>query len=153
MNQQTRALYDKNIVQTRAAITQKPLKYMTNNFTTNRSLSEPHPEKIDHSTDLRMKPTRLNYYNRPEGELYGTAPMGALDSRSHVDVESLLRNSVTYHECNRTVTERNWDTSDYLDIALSVDTGLRPRSTRADLRNEYCNIGNNSFDVNSHHKK
>ena len=153
INQQTRAIYDKNIANARNAIIQKPMKYVTNLLSDSRALSEPHPNNIDKSTDLRMKPTRLNYYNRPEGELYGTAPFEGRDARSFVDVESFLRNSESFMGCNRNLTERTWETQDFLNTPLSVDTGLRPTSTRANLRNEYCNVANRSYNPNTHHKK
>ena len=118
-----------------------------------RALNEAHPENIDTSTQLRMKPTRLNYFNRPQGELYGTAPMGARDARNVVDTESLLRHSEQIQGCNKHLTERMWETNEFMDIPLSVDSALRPSSTRANLRNDYCNVSNRSFNPNTHHKK
>ena len=126
---------------------------MTNSLTNDRALHQSHPTNIDKSTNLRMKPTRLNYFNRPESELFGTAPMSGKDARGVVDTESFLRNSESYHGCNRTLTERTWDTQDFLNIPLVVDTATRPSSTRANLRNEYCKVGNKSFNPNTHHKK
>ena len=153
MNQQTRAIYDKKIASTISTISQKPVKYMTNLLSDDRALNGIHPESIDTSTELRMKPTRLNYFNRPQGELYGTAPMGARDSRSVVDVESFLRHSEPIQGCNKHLTERMWETNEFMEIPLSVDTALRPSSTRANLRNDYCNVSNRSFNPNTHHKK
>jgi hypothetical protein len=154
MNQQTRALYDTNIANTKNVIAQKSVKYMTNALSNDRSpFNSPHPESIDISSTLRMKPTRLNYFNRPEGELYGTAPMGARDTRPVVDVESFLRNSESFiKENNRTLTERTWNRQEFITVPLAVDS-IRPTSTRANLRNDYCNTGNRSFDPNTHHNK
>lgn len=153
LNRQTRALYDENISNARNSITQKSVKYVTNVLSDSRALNEPHPDDIDKSSDLRMKPTRLNYYNRPESELYGTAPYEGRDARPFVDTESFLRNSEYSIGCNRHLTERTWETQDFINIPLSVDTGLRPSSTRANLRNEYCNVANRSYNPNTHHKK
>jgi len=153
MNQQTRGLYDKNIAATRTVISQKTAKYVTNILSDDRALVSPHPESIDTSSDLRMKPTRLNYFNRPEGELYGTAPMSSKDTRHVVDVESFLRNSEAYNHCNKQLTERTWNTQEFISAPLAVDTAVRPTSTRANLRNDYCSVGNRTFDPNTHHKK
>ena len=49
--------------------------------------------------------------------------------------------------------ERMWETNEFMEIPLSVDTALRPSSTRANLRNDYCNVSNRSFNPNTHHKK
>lgn len=152
MNQQTRGIYDKTISATRSVVSQKTAKYMTNVLSDDRSLLTPHPESIDVSSVLRMQPTRLNNFNRPEGELYGTAPMGARDTRHVVDVESFLRNSESYHGCNKQLMERTWDTKEYINAPLAVDN-IVPVSTRANLRNEYCSVGNRTFDPNTHHKK
>ena len=106
------------------------------------------PENIDASSQLRMKPTRLNYFNRPETELYGTAPYQTLGHRNIVDTESSLffGNNVT--KCDRTVTETTFDVFDpSLNIPLAVDTQLRPVDTQAQLRNTYCQL--NKQKINS----
>jgi hypothetical protein len=153
MNKQTRALYDENISSTRNVISERPVKYVTNLLSNDRTLKQSHPKNIDKQSELRMKPTRLNYFNRPEGELFGTAPMAGKDARGVVDVESFLRNSESFQGCNKSLTERTWETNDYLSIPLMVDSAVRPSSTRANLRNEYCKVGNKNFNPNTHHKK
>ena len=138
MNQNTRALYDDISTKNRAIITQQPLKYVTNPTSEYRTYVEPTPENIDTSTKLRMQPTRLNYFNRPEGELYGTAPYKALGHRKVVDTESSLFFGNSQTLCDRSLTERTWETQDYLRVPLAVDTALRPLDTQAQLRNTYC---------------
>ena len=41
----------------------QPLKYMVESMTKDRKLNSAHLESIDTSTELRSKPTNLNYYN------------------------------------------------------------------------------------------
>ena len=141
MNQNTRALYDDISTKNRAIITQQPLRYMTNPTSEYKSFVSPTPENIDTSTDLRMKPTRLNYFNRPETELYGTAPYKTLGHRNVVDVESSLYFGSSNTQCDRILTERTWDTFEpSLNVPLAVDSALRPMDTQAQLRNTYCTL-------------
>lgn len=143
MNQNTRALYDTTTTKNRAIITTQPLKYIVDPTSEYKSYISPTPENIDASSDLRMKPTRLNYYNRPETELYGTAPYQTLGHRNAVDTESALRFGSSMNQCDRIVTERQFDVFDpALNAPLAVDTALRPIDTQAQLRNSYCNISN-----------
>lgn len=139
MNQNTRALYDEKSTNNRAIITQQPLRYITDPTSEYKSYVSPTPENIDASSDLRMKPTRLNYYNRPETELYGTAPYQTLGHRNAVDTESALFFGSNASQCDRIVTERQFDVFDpALNVPLAVDTALRPVDTQAQLRNTYC---------------
>jgi hypothetical protein len=142
MNQNTRPMYDNVSTKNRAIITQQPLKYITDPTSEYKSYISPTPENIDMSSDLRMKPTRLNYFNRPETELYGTAPYQTLGHRNAVDTESALLFGNNYTQCDRIVTERTWDTFDpALNVPLAVDSALRPVDTQAQLRNTYCALG------------
>ena len=150
MNQNTRPMYDKLTTTNRNAITQKPMRYMVNSLTEHRTLNEPAPESINVSNDLRMKPTRLNEFNRPETELFGTAPFKGLGHRNVVDVESNLMFSEQNKHCNRTLTERMWETNDYMNDALPVDSAVRPSSTRSQLRNEYTKVNSRSHNMNTH---
>lgn len=141
MNQNTRALYDTVSTKNRAIITQQPLKYIIEPTSEYKTYVSPTPENIDVSSDLRMKPTRLNYYNRPETELYGTAPYQTLGHRNAVDTESALFFGNTSNQCDRLVTEQQFDVFDpALNVPLAVDTALRPVDTQAQLRNTYCKI-------------
>lgn len=140
MNQNTRALYDEISVKNRAIISQQPIRYIAEPTSKYRTYVSPIPENIDESSKLRMQPTRLNYFNRPETELYGTAPYTTRSHRGLVDVESQLFFGSTHNHCDRIKTEKAWDVIDpVLDLPLKVDSELRPRDTQADLRNSYCN--------------
>ena len=139
MNQNTRALYDSISTKNRAIITSQPLQYITDPTSEYKSYVSPTPENIDVSSKLRMAPTRLNYFNRPETELYGTAPYQTLGHRNAVDTESALFFGSSVTQCDRALTERTWDTTEPTLVApLAVDTALRPVDTQAQLRNTYC---------------
>ena len=141
MNQNTRAMYDEVSTKNRAIITQQPLRYITDPTSEYKSYVSPTPENIDASNSLRMKPTRLNYFNRPETELYGTAPYQTLGHRNAVDTESALLFGSDATQCDRIITERQFDTFEpSLSIPLAVDTELRPVDTQAQLRNTYCSL-------------
>jgi len=141
MNQNTRALYDEISIKNRAIITQQPMRYIVNPTSEYKSYVSPTPENIDTSSDLRMKPTRLNYFNRPETELYGTAPYQTLGHRNAVDTESALFFGSSMNQCDRLATEKQFDTFDpALNVPLAVDTALRPVDTQAQLRNTYCSL-------------
>lgn len=138
MNQNCRAIYDEEINKRKIVMSERPLKYMTTQYTDNRILLESSPENIDISNNLRVKPTRLNNYNRPECEIYGTAPYKLNGSSPFVDIESELRNgNFESNDMNRILTESTFDNNDSISDDLQVD--FRPRSTRVDLRNSYCN--------------
>ena len=62
-------MYDTISAKNRAILTQQPLRYVIDPTSKYKSYVSPTPENIDTSNDLRMKPTRLNYFNRPETEL------------------------------------------------------------------------------------
>tara|TARA_Y100000389_G_scaffold169945_1_gene176631 strand:+ start:229 stop:591 length:363 start_codon:yes stop_codon:yes gene_type:complete len=98
-----------------------------------------HPETIDTSTSLRMMPTRLNPIDRDNTELFGTAPYRAGRTADAVDTESVLRFSE--HErmnvFEKTATERNFQfVDDVYEYKNAVDSGIRGRSTRVDMRNQ-----------------
>ena len=150
MNLNTRPMYDELTTKNRNAITQKSMRYVTNVLSEHRSLNESAPESINVSSDLRMRPTRLNNIDRPQTELFGTAPYKSLGHRNAVDVESELMFSEYSNPCNRVITERNWETQDFINDILPVDTALRASSTRVELRNTYSNVSGRAHDNNSH---
>lgn len=153
MNQNTRPMYDTNTEKNRNRLIQEPVKYiLDNNYF--QAYSSAHPEDIDVNSDLRMKPTNLNYYNNPQTELYGTAPFKGLSSSSFIDIESDLRNgSKNTTVFNKSFTEVNFPTQEFINNPLTVDSDLRASSTRVDIRNEYAKISNRAFDVNTHSSK
>lgn len=141
MNQNTRPLYDTISTKNRTIITQEPLKYITDPTGEYKSYVSATPENIDASSELRMKPTRLNYFNRPETELYGTAPYQTLGHRNEVDTESSLFFGNNATKCDRIVTETTFDVFEpSMNIPLAIDTQLRPVDTQAQLRNTYCQL-------------
>ena len=137
---QGRALYDENIMEHKNVMSTKSVKYVTDTFGTNRSLRESAPESISVSSQLRMQPTRLNYIDRPETELFGTAPYKTLGHRCEVDTESMLRNGDTSFGCLKVVEEETWPNQDFINAPLVVDSAVRPTSTLVNIRNQYCNI-------------
>ena len=136
MNQNTRPLYDQISTKNRAIITSQPMQYMTKNLSDDRKLMEPEPENIDTSSTLRMAPTRLNYFNKLETELRGTAPYKLQGQSLAIDDESSLRYPQYFQYLNRNVSETEYNVRDFMDDPLRVD--MRPRSSRVDLRNSYC---------------
>ena len=151
MNQNTRPMYDETTTRNRNVLTQQQLKYVVHPMTDYRRSQGAHSESIDAGSNLRMKPTRLNYNDRPETELYGTAPFKGLGHRNVVDTESMLRNGNDVQVCNRVLSERLWDTNDFISDTLAVDSVVRPTSTRANLRNSYANVSHRAVDANTHH--
>ena len=135
--QHTRIMYDDLTTHNRKVISETPVKYYTSLFTNNRRLKEPVAENISASNDLRMKPTRLNYINRPQTELYGTAPFKGKNNSGVIDVDSELRYAEYAQHCNRSLSERTWETNEYINAPLAVEQ-IRPHSTRAELRNNSC---------------
>ena len=140
-NQSTRTMYDDNEVKNSKILSQKPMKYIVDAKIADRQLMFVHPESVDVSSELREKPTNLNYYQRPETELFGTAPFRGLQRGiDNVDTESALIHSapMRFDFCNRLVTEKTFDNFDYIKEEMKVDTQLRGSSTRSDMRNMLC---------------
>jgi len=118
----------------------QPLKYMVESMTKDRKLNSAHLESIDTATELRSKPTNLNYYNRNQTMLFGTAPFMGKGHSHVVDIETNLRDGKKMFECNSHLTETPFDTNDhgFLHEQMKDDSIFRPISTRADLRNTYA---------------
>ena len=153
MSRQTRGLYDAKTTKNRQAITQQPASYVLDHVNEHQLYRSAGSENIDNDSDLRMKPTRLNYFNRPETELYGTAPYKTLDHRHFVDVESGIRNGLDVNDYNKSLTEVQFPYKDFINDPLALDSGLRASSTRADLRNKYCAVSGRSHNMATHETK
>lgn len=150
MNQNTRALYDAKTTRNRSAITQIPASYVLDPVNEHRLYRSAGPENIEADTELRMRPTRLNYFNRPEAELYGTAPYRTRGNMDFIDTESMLRDGDHHSVCNSHITERHFRPHDIMDDPLVLDTALRGASTRADVRNAYCDVSGRAHSVETH---
>ena len=120
--------------------TEKPLKYIVDAVTADRKVCFVHPDSVDISSDLRGQATNLNYYNRQQTVLYGTAPFMGRGHEQFVDIETNLRDGNKMFDCNRTLSEVTYDTNDnaFLKCNLVNDSFLRPESTRSNLRNMYA---------------
>ena len=134
MRQETRIHYDR-LTQTAQAIqSMKPLKFIEDPVI-NEQRKEYVPElNINTSSNLRGAPTQLNYYNKTETTLYGTAPFKGRGT-TKIDVESQLLHGEYSKQCDRVITEEMFDTSEYIDLPNMVD--FRAQSTRVNQRNEY----------------
>ena len=151
MYQNTRGLYDVLTTTNRNAITQKPAQYTLDVVNEHRLYRSAGAENIDVDTNLRMQPTRLNYFNRPETELYGTAPYQTRDTRAFVDVESNLRNGYeNVNMFNKGLSEKTYRIEGEINEPLAVDSELRPMSTRAKLRNDYCSASSKAHSTSTH---
>jgi hypothetical protein len=115
---------------------QKPLRFITDASLADRKMKTVKPENISASNELRPRLTNLNFSNRAQFESYGTAPYRARGHQNFVDEESKLRNG-NLSNCKEYYTERQFYREDPIDLPLSVDSGLRAKSTRSDLRNQY----------------
>lgn len=113
---------------------EKPLQYYTAPF--NNGLFTK-PEKVDVSSELRQKPTRLNYHNKLETQLFGTAPYQTLGHMKYTDVESRLIQGETFTgTCRNVLTEQMYDNQEFLQKPVNYDDPSRStRSTRVDIRN------------------
>lgn len=130
----TRIMYD----EVQAHNSQKPLKFITDATISNRQMKWVTPENVSVSNTLRPKLTSNNKFDRQNTELFGTAPYRATGrATSLVDQESLLRNS-TLNLVTTKYAETDFTRFDNLDIPLVVDSAMRPKSTRSDLRNSYA---------------
>jgi hypothetical protein len=119
---------------------QKPLKFMVDAMTEDRKVCFAHPDSVDINSELRGQATNLNYYNRQQTVLYGTAPFMGRGHGQFVDVETNLRDGKKMMDCNKPLTEVTYDTNDhgFFNCELKVDSMLRPQSTRVNLRNMYA---------------
>lgn len=142
---QTRLKYDSSIMNTQSIMSEQPQKYVTDAMIAERQMKFVHPEDVDTNTKLRPALTNKNVYNRPATELYGTAPYrGSGISGNLVNIESSLLQGNKNTLCDKVKTEKMFNTTDYMKIPLVVDSDLRSRSTRADLKNAYqCKKINN----------
>jgi hypothetical protein len=118
----------------------KPLKFMVDAVTADRKVCFVHPDSVDISTELRGQPTNLNYYKRQQTVLFGTAPFMGRGHGQFVDQETNLRDGNKMSECNKILSEIQYDTNDnaFLKCDMKIDTMLRPQSTRVNLRNMYA---------------
>ena len=119
---------------------EKPIKFIVDAITEDRKVCFAHPDSVDINSELRGQPTNLNYYNRQQTVLYGTAPYMGRGHGQFVDQETNLRNGKKMTECNKILSEIQYDTNDnaFLNCELQVDSFLRPQSTRVNLRNMYA---------------
>ena len=139
---QTRVKFDEDQTSNYNAITEKSLKFITDAKIPDRKITFVDPENVDVSTNLRQQSTNLNYGNQVQNtELYGTAPYrGNHRATSAVDVESSLiyAQPMRFAIPNKIFTEEKFDIANHENPILKVDSNLRGRSTRADLKN-VCN--------------
>ena len=139
MYRQTRGNNDTPYIQQPVVSQTRPLRYIAETVRDDRAFKVEHPETIDTSTSLRMMPTRLNPIDRDNTELFGTAPYRGGRTVNDVDAESMLRFSE--HErmnvFEKVATERNFQfVDDVYAYENVVDSDLRGRSTRVDMRNQ-----------------
>lgn len=140
MYRQTRGIYDLEHAKSQSIETEKPLRYINESLISKRALHEVQPEDINVNSQLREAPTRLNYHNKTETSLYGTAPYfanGIQDPNTEINVESDLIFGKNENVCRRTITEQQFYRPEFLDIPVLEDSDLRGRSTRTDMRNQY----------------
>lgn len=139
MYKQTRGNNDESYIQQQVIAQTRPLRYMSEAVRDDRVFKFEHPESIETSTSLRMRPTRLNPIDRDNTELFGTAPYRAGRTVNDVDAESMLRFS-DHERMNvfeKEATERNFQyVDDVYEYKNVVDSDLRSRSTRVDMRNQ-----------------
>ena len=117
---------------------------MVDAITEDRKVCFAHPDSVDINSELRGQATNLNYYNRQQTALYGTAPFMGRGHSQFVDQETNLRNGKKLIECNKILSEIEYDTNDnsFFKCNLQDDTLLRPQSTRVNLRNMYASEPN-----------
>ena len=113
---------------------------MVDSMTADRKVCFSHPDSVDINTELRGQATNLNYYNRQQTVLFGTAPFMGRGHQQFVDQETNLRDGNKMFDCNKTLAEVQYDTGDqaFLKCNAAIDTDLRPVSTRSNLRNMYA---------------
>lgn len=134
---------DANEIRDHAIMSTRPLRYINDAFMEQRALKQTHPESIDVNSSLRQQPTRLNYFNRTNTVLYGTSAViaaGLQDPANEIGVEShlLFGDSATNMGVSRKrLTELSHYRPEYLDIPIEIDSDLRAKSTRTDMRNNY----------------
>jgi hypothetical protein len=139
MYKQTRGNNDASYIQQQVIAQTRPMRYISEAVRDDRVFKFEHPESIETSTNLRMKPTRLNPIDRDNTELFGTAPYRAGRTVNDVEAESMLRFS-DHERMNvfeKEATERNFQyVDDVYEYKNVVDSDLRSRSTRVDMRNQ-----------------
>lgn len=139
MYRQTRGNNDASYIQQQVVAQTRPIRYMSESVRDDRAFKFEHPETIDTSTSLRMMPTRLNPIDRDNTELFGTAPYRGGRTGGSVDAESVLRFS-DHDRMNvfeKKMTERNFQfVDDVYEYKNAVDSDVRSRSTRVDMRNQ-----------------
>ena len=123
---------------------EKPMKFVLDSMTADRKVCFVHPDSVDISTELRGQATNLNYYNRNQTALFGTAPFMGRGHGQFVDTETNLRDGNKMMDCNKTLSEIQYDTNDnsFFKCELKVDSDFRPQSTRVNLRNMYASEPN-----------
>ena len=138
MFQQTRLTNDESYLQSQIKIQEKPLRYIVDSATSDRHMKFVHPESIDFDSDLRMKPTRLNYDTRTNCEVYGTAPYRMKRMTGFID-NDMMYLSEQSKERQRRITEKQFPLVGDLNIDSFenvLDNDLRATSTRVDYRNQ-----------------
>jgi len=143
MLQSSRSLYDVEEIRRQSIMTQRPLRYVSDVYRTQRLLKESRPEDIDIGSSLRQRPTRLNYVDsRTNTALYGTSAYfgsGMQDQGEEINIDSGLR----YGEHSirtKIITENKFpEQGPVFETPVHIDfsNDLRFVSTRSDLRNEY----------------
>ena len=118
---------------------EKPLKFVVDSMTADRKVCFAHPDSVDISSELRGQPTNLNYYNRSQTSLYGTAPYMGKGQTQFVDIETSLRDGTKMFDCNKPLSEITYPVTDMINCQNQDDSAFRPISTRSDLRNYYAN--------------
>lgn len=63
-NQSTRTMYDKNEETISNVVSEKPMRWVTNQNATFKSYRNGDILNVEEETNLRQQPTRLNYFNR-----------------------------------------------------------------------------------------
>jgi len=119
---------------------EKPLKFIVDAMTADRKVCFVNPDSVDISTELRGQATNLNYYNRQQTMLYGTSAFMGRGHSQFVDLETSLRDGSKMFDCNKPLSEVQYNTSDnnFLHCEIKNDSFLRSQSTRANLRNMYA---------------
>jgi hypothetical protein len=113
-NQSTRTMYDKNEATIKNVVSEKPLRWVTNQNMTFKSYRNGDILNVQEETSLREKPTRLNYYNR-QNEYTASSPYENLRMKPVMKetelIYSLESTQRTRHETDQTVTSeiQNWN--------------------------------------------
>lgn len=110
------------------------IKYMTD---TKRVINLLLENNIDNSSELRSKPTQLNYFKDVNTSLFGTsAYLGSGRSSNFVDKESMLKLEPLDNDiCDYTTEKKTQRDSYFLKTPSNYGESLFPQSTRSDYRN------------------